>query len=117
VRLSADPPPPFSYHSLPSSNSAALATGIVYFRIVALTPELFEPAEALQSTSAQADAALLLQEAARRGEFGCVVETSLSKMVQSGVEHCKVADAMQWLQIGECVGGGGGHEGAAAKGK
>jgi hypothetical protein len=58
----------------------------------------------------------LLQEAARRGEFGCVVETSLSKMVQSGVEHCKVADAMQWLQIGECVGGGGGTRALRPKG-
>lgn len=87
--------------SLPSSATSS-PTAIIYFRIASLTPELFEPPSETGGSAggkAEHDAELTLREAARRGHLGCVVEPTLSKMVQTGIDKSRVADARGWLGV------------------
>ncbi|PWN43106.1 AAA-domain-containing protein [Ceraceosorus guamensis] len=86
---------------LPTITEPAEDTAIVYFRIASLTPELFRPPGADAASINEAEASIRL--AAQNGEIGCVVEPTLSKMIQTGVDKSRVADAYGWLSINSRV--------------
>jgi peroxin-6 len=35
------------------------------------------------------------------GEYGCWVDTAMTRMVQAGIEHARVPDAASYLGLGE----------------
>lgn len=84
---------------LPSSTFiSSTCTAVVYFCVTSLTPELGEP----ESEDASMDAVAqdtAVREHARVGELGCVVDTTLTKIVQTGVSKMRVVDTMAWLQV------------------
>jgi peroxin-6 len=80
-----------------STTSASINTAVVQFCVVSLTPELSEP-DAEEASLDTADDATL-RESARVGELGCVVDTTLTKIVQTGVTKMRVVDAASWLQV------------------
>lgn len=61
-------------------------------------PELSEP-EDIGAEERRTDHELVLHHRARLGEFGCVVDTSLTKIIQTGVEKARVTDVSAWLGI------------------
>lgn len=83
---------------LPSADGTAAKTATVYFKITDLRAELVAPNNAAGSGSKdQAIRALALQ--AQAGELGCIVDPSVTKMVQTGVERCRVANCDRWLGV------------------
>lgn len=84
---------------LPTLDStSATCTAVVYFCITSLTPELSEP----DLEDASFDAAVqdtTTRELARVGELGCVVDTTLTKIVQTGISKMRVVDTTAWLQV------------------
>ncbi|PWN50872.1 AAA-domain-containing protein [Violaceomyces palustris] len=80
---------------LPSARRS-IKTAIVYFRIKHLTSELGAPLEVKHQLP---EAALALLRRSQLGELGCVVDPDVTKMVQTGVERCRVSDAARWLDI------------------
>ncbi|KAK0545463.1 peroxisomal assembly protein [Tilletia horrida] len=93
-------------------------SGIVYFRVTALTPEPSDPEPlpsqkapngTIQSSSGYQlsedqrhvwdESLYLIRDRARKGEYGCVVDPELTKMVQTGVENSRVADLGSWLGV------------------
>ncbi|EST05947.1 ATPase, AAA-type, core [Kalmanozyma brasiliensis GHG001] len=82
---------------LPSGPSAA-KTATVYFKVTDLRSELVAPDKVAASQSKdEAIRALALQS--QIGELGCIVDPNVTKMVQTGVEQCRVANSDRWLGI------------------
>ncbi|KAI3486163.1 hypothetical protein L1887_50304 [Cichorium endivia] len=81
---------------LPSAASAA-RTATVYFRVTDVRAELVAPDAAAAKQMHEAVRGLALQ--AQAGELGCIVDPNVTKMVQTGVEHCRVVDCDRWLGI------------------
>ncbi|SPO32384.1 related to PEX6 - peroxisomal assembly protein [Ustilago trichophora] len=82
---------------LPSGPSAA-KTATVYFKVTDLRSELVAPNN--QAASEIKDEAILaLSLQAQIGELGCIVDPNVTKMVQTGVEQCRVANCDRWLGI------------------
>ncbi|UZJ54156.1 hypothetical protein CBS101457_003476 [Exobasidium rhododendri] len=81
----------------PSTNEMPTNTAMVQFCITNLTPELTEP-ETEEDAGKGIDE-IYFREQARTGELGCVVDTTLTKMVQTGVSRMRVADSSGWLGI------------------
>lgn len=84
---------------LPSSSSAKTAT--VYFKVTDLRSELVAPDTAANGAAEggrdEATRALGLQ--GKMGQLGCIVDPHVTKMVQTGVEHCRVVDCDRWLGV------------------
>lgn len=74
--------------SLPLA-SERTPSAVVYFRVSSLSPELSPPGHDSQ-----------LGLCAQAGELGCIVDPSVSKMVQTGVENVRVANVDGYLGIG-----------------
>lgn len=75
-------------------------TAVVHFRVSSLTPELNEPDDGADDEGQQQnDQEFQLAHRARLGELGCVVDTSLTKIVQTGVDKTRVADVQAWLCV------------------
>lgn len=70
------------------------ANAVVYFCVTDISPELPDPKEVSERNGSD-----WLQELAKTGQFGCVVDTSLTKMVQAGVTKSRVMDADCWLDV------------------
>lgn len=84
---------------LPSAaEEAPVMTGVVFFYVTSLTPELTEP-EAKEASNGSGIEDAWIREQARVGELGCVVDTTLTKMVQTGLSRMRVVDASAWLRI------------------
>ncbi|SNX82109.1 related to PEX6 - peroxisomal assembly protein [Melanopsichium pennsylvanicum] len=82
---------------LPSASSAA-KTATVYFKVTDLRSELVAPDNnAAAENKDEAIRTLSLQ--AQIGELGCIVDPNVTKMVQTGVEQCRVADCDSWLGV------------------
>ncbi|MCO5598679.1 hypothetical protein L7F22_052777 [Adiantum nelumboides] len=79
----------------PGHQNSSQSTGVVYFCVSDVTPEVSEPLSNNDGQPMQTD--LWIHEMARTGQFGCAVDTMLTKMVQSGVTHSRVIDSQQWL--------------------
>ncbi|PWN35576.1 AAA-domain-containing protein [Meira miltonrushii] len=79
----------------PGHQNSSQSTGVVYFCVSDVTPEVSEPISNNDGQPMQTD--LWIHEMARTGQFGCAVDTMLTKMVQSGVTHSRVIDSQQWL--------------------
>lgn len=86
--------------NLPSPWESAdeLADAVVYFKVTDITPELVES----DSKGSQLNTDWV-QDLARAGQFGCVVDTSLTKMVQAGVSKMRVTEADDWLDVTSSV--------------
>ncbi|GAC98613.1 hypothetical protein PHSY_006207 [Pseudozyma hubeiensis SY62] len=82
---------------LPSSSGAA-KTATVYFKVTDLRCELVAPdTAAANQHKDEAIGALALQS--QVGELGCIVDPNVTKMVQTGVEQCRVANCDRWLGV------------------
>ena len=82
---------------LPSGPGSA-KTATVYFKVTDLRSELVAPDQAAASEiKDEAVRALALQ--AQVGELGCIVDPNVTKMVQTGIEQCRVANCDRWLGI------------------
>lgn len=84
---------------LPSGPGSA-KTATVYFKVTDLRSELIAPAPdnaAAGEMKDEAVRALALQ--AQIGELGCIVDPNVTKMVQTGVEQCRVINCDRWLGI------------------
>lgn len=79
----------------PGLQSTSQSTGVVYFCVSDVTPEVSEPLASSDGQPTQTD--LWIHEMARTGQFGCAVDTMLTKMVQSGVHHSRVNNTQHWL--------------------
>jgi peroxin-6 len=73
-----------------------ITTGVVYFCVTDVSPELSETAAVDNVEASQTD--LWIHEMARAGQFGSAVDPALTKMVQTGIVRTRVIDASQWLQ-------------------
>ncbi|SJX66187.1 related to PEX6-peroxisomal assembly protein [Sporisorium reilianum f. sp. reilianum] len=82
---------------LPSGPGAA-KTATVYFKVTDLRSELVAPDNAAAGQIRdEAIRALALQS--QIGELGCIVDPNVTKMVQTGVEQCRVANCDRWLGV------------------
>ncbi|KAJ9478835.1 Peroxisomal ATPase PEX6 [Pseudozyma hubeiensis] len=82
---------------LPSGSGAA-KTATVYFKVTDLRCELVAPDTAAANQHRdEAIGALALQS--QIGELGCIVDPNVTKMVQTGVEQCRVANCDRWLGV------------------
>ncbi|KAN0065525.1 peroxisomal assembly protein [Thecaphora frezii] len=76
-------------------------TAVVHFKVSALTSELVAPTKASVNGGGaiqhEDEASLSLR--AQLGQLGCVVDPNVTKMVQTGVEKCRIADASRWLGV------------------
>ncbi len=82
---------------LPSGPGAA-KTATVYFKVTDLRSELVAPNNvSAGEIKDEAVRALALQ--AQIGELGCIVDPNVTKMVQTGVEQCRVVNCDRWLGI------------------
>ncbi|TKY86008.1 hypothetical protein EX895_004833 [Sporisorium graminicola] len=82
---------------LPSGPGAA-KTATVYFKVTDLRSELVAPDSAAASQiKDEAIRTLALQS--QTGELGCIVDPNVTKMVQTGVEQCRVANCDRWLSV------------------
>ncbi|KAJ1019971.1 hypothetical protein NDA16_004252 [Ustilago loliicola] len=82
---------------LPSSSSAKTAT--VYFKVTDLRSELVAPDTAASGEGGRDEAMRALGLQGRMGQLGCIVDPHVTKMVQTGVEHCRVVDCDRWLGV------------------
>lgn len=82
---------------LPSAPGVA-KTATVYFKVTDLRCELVAPNTATtKQNNDEAIGALALQS--QIGELGCIVDPNVTKMVQTGVEQCRVANCDRWLGV------------------
>ena len=80
------------------SGPGAVKTATVYFKVTDLRSELVAPDNAAASQNEdEAIRALALQS--QIGELGCIVDPNVTKMVQTGVEQCRVANCDRWLGV------------------
>jgi len=81
-----------------STRGISTNTAVVYFCVTSLTPELTEP-ETEEASEEKGIEEAWIREQARVGDLGCVVDTGLTKMVQTGTTNMRVADPTGWLSI------------------
>ncbi|EPQ30691.1 uncharacterized protein PFL1_01592 [Pseudozyma flocculosa PF-1] len=81
--------------------AAPQKTAVVHFKITTLTSELIVPAKPSTANGHggkhEDEASIALRSQA--GKLGCVVDPNVTKMVQTGVEKCRVADSARWLGV------------------
>ncbi|KDN42210.1 AAA-domain-containing protein [Tilletiaria anomala UBC 951] len=85
----------FDLPAAQSQGAALLPTAVVYFQVISIVADL----DPLQSDEFAGEEQLGFQSMAWTGELGCVVDSNLSKMVQTGVSNIRVPDATSWLGV------------------
>lgn len=83
---------------LPSAALGPVKTAVVYFKISDIKPELVAPVQ-MSSALYNDEALRTLAMQAQAGTLGCVVDPDVTKMVQTGVEQCRVVDCDRWLDV------------------
>nr|QBH67442.1 putative PEX6-peroxisomal assembly protein [Ustilago esculenta] len=90
---------PYDIHDLKfPTRPGAAKTATVYFKVTDLRSELIAPDSKTES-QVKDQAILSLSLQAQMGELGCIVDPNVTKMVQTGVEQCRVANCDRWLGI------------------
>ncbi|PWY98849.1 AAA-domain-containing protein [Testicularia cyperi] len=82
---------------LPSA-SGPTKTATVFFKISQIKSELVAPSQ-LTGAAYRDEGHRVLALQAQTGALGCVVDPNVTKMVQTGVEQCRVVDCDRWLQV------------------
>jgi peroxin-6 len=80
---------------LPCSEPSSPSSAVVFFKIMSLMPDLESPLNEAVTT----EDAVSFQSSAWTGSIGCIVDSALTKMVQTGVARCRVPDVSGWLGL------------------
>lgn len=74
------------------SSNEPRANGLVFFKVTNIEYDVVSksgpPLQDLYTGSAL-------------GELGCWIDTTVTRMIQAGVEHTRIPDVMSYLQIGK----------------
>ena len=74
--------------SHPSNESRA--NGLVFFKVTSVEYDVVSKSSPLQD----------VYTGSTLGELGCWIDTSVTRMTQTGIEHTRIPDVTSYLQIG-----------------
>ena len=84
--------------SLPAQGTAEdeveASTEVVFFKVMSLVPDL---APLSIDAASASESELRFHSDAWTGAFGCIIDSELTKMVQTGVSNARVPDSAEWI--------------------